>query len=254
MEDINKLYADGLTTRQIGAVVGKSHTWVRKHLDSKIEKKINSQDRLLIHNSFSDKNSASANYWAGFIASDGCISYDKGNGRIAVVSCDIDSLIKFKKYVNSSNKITKCGNCNRIEFTSQQMCEDLYKHWNLTEKKSLTLSPPNISDDMLSHYIRGVFDDDGSVSNNSKATKNKTSSPASYADISTASKVFADWLKSVIPNETHFQDCKPRALYKIRMQNYSDVLVFLKWIYDGIDVSLRMDRKYAVYENLLSYE
>ena len=254
MEDINKLYDNGLTTREIGKMVGKSHTWVRKHLNPNIEKKINREDRMLIHNSFSDKNSESANYWFGFIASDGCVSYDKGNGRIAVVSCDMDSLLKFKKYVNSSNKITKCGNCHRIEFTSQQMCEDLEKYWNITEKKSLTLLPPNISDDMIPHYIRGVFDGDGSVSNRSKAIKNKTSTPASYADISTASKVFAEWLKSIIPNETHLQDCKPRALYKIRMQNYLDVISFLKWIYEGVDENLRMNRKYNVYKNLLSYE
>ena len=100
MEDIDKLYEEGKTTREIGFIIGKSHTWVRKHLNPEIKKKINHKDRLLNHFSFSNINSCEANYWAGFIASDGCISQDKVNGRITVVSCDIDILKKFKKLIN----------------------------------------------------------------------------------------------------------------------------------------------------------
>ena len=75
---------------------------------------------------------------------------------------DYDHIEKFKKFINSNNKISYRPNTKsyRFSFSDLKMYKDLINHGCL-ECKSLILKAPNISHNLKRHFIRGYVDGDG---------------------------------------------------------------------------------------------
>lgn len=105
-----------------------------------------------------------AAYWIGFILADGSVR----NNRLSVHLHlqDVEHLKKVKFFLKSNHKITKNEHnedCT-ITFSSEQLIKDL-KNYGIVENKSsklfyslnLDLKP------FIDHFIRGVFDGDGSI-------------------------------------------------------------------------------------------
>lgn len=117
-------------------------------------------------------------YWAGFIAADGCIIEGKKQNRLSIglATKDFEHLNIFKKDINfdgpiRNNYVKKIYKNEEKEFkssqlsiTSQKISDDLYKNFNITPRKSLTLLPPNLSDtNLIDAFICGYIDGDGTV-------------------------------------------------------------------------------------------
>ena len=114
-------------------------------------------------------------YWAGFIAADGCIHKRSKQCKLSIglSSKDKQHLETFKNNINFSGPILessiirndKIFYSSTINITSQKISDDLYKNFNITPKKSLTLLPPNITDErLIDAFICGYIDGDGSIS------------------------------------------------------------------------------------------
>jgi len=118
-------------------------------------------------------------YWAGFIAADGCIK-ERGNGTcltIALSYADKRHLQKFKKIIKFSGPISKGKHTDKkrkkvyyesrinITITKTKAIEDL-KKFNIIPRKSLIYTFPKwlIKHKLVSHFMRGYFDGDGSFS------------------------------------------------------------------------------------------
>lgn len=117
-------------------------------------------------------------YWAGFIAADGCVSQLRETCQkklaIALQGLDITHLEKFKTDIEFQGPILK-GKTNYkykgvvsvkdtclVQVTSTKLCDDLFKNYNVTPKKSLTLKPPkNLSFENSIAFIKGYIDGDG---------------------------------------------------------------------------------------------
>lgn len=106
-------------------------------------------------------------YYAGFIAADGNI-YKNKILSFGLAKKDDSILIRFKNDIKY-NGIIRYGICNGYEYcnltiNSIKICSDLYKNFNITPQKSLTLLPPNLeSDDLIDAFICGYIDGDGSI-------------------------------------------------------------------------------------------
>lgn len=129
-------------------------------------------------------------YWAGFIAADGCISNNNAKQKLSICVQSLDRIIleQFIKDIKYNgiilDRITKPTSKSFIQkeyyqstvqiCDSTEIIDDLKKHWNITERKSLTLQPPNLI--KLEHklaYIIGYIDGDGSIGINiTKYNKN----------------------------------------------------------------------------------
>jgi hypothetical protein len=125
------------------------------------------------HDYFSIPNQQSC-YWAGFIAADGNVH--KNNLLIALNRKDRSHLERFKADIKFTGNIYdrdfkntyhKKGysEMSRLSITSaRQIIDDLERHYNITPKKSLTLQPPNLTDDILIKcFLVGLIDGDGSI-------------------------------------------------------------------------------------------
>ncbi len=110
-------------------------------------------------------------YWLGFIAADGCLTNTKGQ-RILFIELsrkDRNHLEKFKKEVGYGGPIydlkRKSNNIlsSKIQICSCLMVQDLVKHGIIPNKTNF-LKKPDIDKKYYHHWIRGIFDGDGSVS------------------------------------------------------------------------------------------
>jgi len=107
-------------------------------------------------------------YWMGFLMADGHFS-DK-RISLTISEQDLPHLMKFKKYVNSKNAITKLKkeNCYRIKMTSVKDVKELKSKFKISSKK--TYKPCDFkhikNKKLLFSLIVGLIDGDGSISKN----------------------------------------------------------------------------------------
>lgn len=112
-------------------------------------------------------------YWLGFIYADGYISKKQnGNPIFGITLAEEEPLIKLNKCLKSTKPIRSYKKTNgysdksiefKSVFSSNQMVEDLEKA-GCVEHKTFKLKFPHFLDkNLISHFIRGYFDGDGSV-------------------------------------------------------------------------------------------
>lgn len=107
-------------------------------------------------------------YFLGLIITDGSV-YKKDNSlafSITLKSED-DYLIKrLKEELGSKSKLVLNRGCTMLTIQSTDLCKDLISH-NVVFNKSYHTEMPAVSNELLPHFLRGVFDGDGCFTNKS---------------------------------------------------------------------------------------
>lgn len=140
-------------------------TWTENGLRGKIRRTYYVND-----NYFENIDSKDKAYILGVIASDGCV-YQRDNhvGMLAfkfhIQEKDIIDIIL--KYMNSNYKPYITEDRIGLQINSDKICNDLSKY-NIVSKKTWIYEPTMLKEDLMSHFIRGYFDGDGSIGKNSK--------------------------------------------------------------------------------------
>ena len=114
-------------------------------------------------------------YWLGLLFADGYVrkrlqfnEKHKQGGIVGISLKDGDEYIleKFIKDIDSTYILHKQIKDNflsyKLEIYSSKMSDDLI-NLGCVPKKSLILLPPKLKDELISHFIRGYFDGDGSI-------------------------------------------------------------------------------------------
>lgn len=104
-------------------------------------------------------------YWLGFLMADGYISKDLK--RVVLALAETEPLEKFLKCIESNQNFKKYTSKDghvyySLHVTSSKMVQDLIS-WGCFNKKTYTLKFPNLSSNLIPHFIRGYFDGDGSI-------------------------------------------------------------------------------------------
>jgi hypothetical protein len=133
-------------------------------------------------------------YNVGLMTSDGCLSSD---GRhLSFVSNDIEQLENFSKSINKALKISTHNDsyhqtAHRVQF-SDTGYYDFLKDIGLTSNKSKTIGHLKIPDEYYCHFLRGVFDGDGTTY--AYYDNRWQSSYMYYVGFASASKTFLEYL------------------------------------------------------------
>lgn len=135
------------------------YKWIR---DSKIKYHHN--------DNFFYEDSLISAYWAGFIAADGCI-INSPHSRLCLGLAikDRNHLKQFTKDIQFSGKMYAVNKKGHKSVTiainhAHTLNKALKEKFKITEKKSLTLKFPKITDDKLAYaFIIGYIDGDGSI-------------------------------------------------------------------------------------------
>lgn len=245
-ERIIKMYTEqGMTMKEIGNKLSISHWTVLDRLKKAGVRK-NARHNIN-HQAFRVVNSQSS-YWAGFIAADGCIN--KNRVDIELAKHDEVHLKKLCDFVGRDDKLwyrEKYGKHSAsVSLVSKQIVSDLYDNFGITTSKSLTLCPPQISDNMVSHYIRGYMDGDGCID------IHKSSNSVRLSFVCGSIRLL-DWLKDTIIDNVDLSGNpnirqRKQNCYSLEFKN-KHTLDILDWIYKGSVPSMRLDRKYLIYQD-----
>lgn len=122
---------------------------------------------------FENIDSENKAYWLGFITADGGFRNSKGSLQtlsIEISQIDIDHLEKFKHDLNSEHSIRKRSRFDKrtgntyygcsINISNRKFVNDLKIH-GVTINKSKILKLPDLSSNLMRHYLRGLVDGDG---------------------------------------------------------------------------------------------
>lgn len=207
-------------------------------------------------------------YWLGFISSDGWVSINNaGSGVVGIElkASDVEHLKRFNKDISGNYKIDvfdKMCNLNgnnktfkmcRIRVYSKKMANDLI-NLGLSTNKTFKLSLPKIPDELMRHYIRGVFDGDGCVRERSKTLSSGYIKKYPICDITSKCIDFLEEIRSYLYNTQeicsyiYLNEDNTGRLYIHKNQHAVD---FLNYIYSNASVYLT--RKYFIYQNILNH-
>lgn len=196
-------------------------------------------------------------YILGFIAADGNLYKSKTSESLTIEIHNKDCYIltKIKKYLHIKNPIKKRNQACRLNIYGVGLIE-AFARWNITVKKSFTIElPEKLPENYISHYIRGVFDGDGSV-----VFKYRRAGKAFNQEVKvvTASLKFANQLKSLLYRKgigssiyaTQNKNKNRHKLYSIIVLRNS-LEDFYNFIY--FEDTIKLKRKKIKYKQLIAH-
>lgn len=193
-------------------------------------------------------------YFLGLIISDGNVFKDNTN-RQSSISITLDSndeyiLDKFKKSVNTNTKVSQDGRgCSQIAVRSNIMADDL-ANYGVVPKKSFNTYLPNISNEYMSHLIRGIFDGDGSILMKPSPKNDGRNRYLHTISFCGTHKLMQDISNYIYDNlklnvKPKVYDYKNRLLSEFKIANIHDIEMLGEYMYK--DASIYLYRKYDKY-------
>lgn len=269
-EPIFELYNSGLTLQKIHDEYYPQYTTdqINYIVREKGITRPNGKVSHLNHNYFSEIDSVEKAYWLGLLTADGNVQYRKERGESYKITLDLNSedeylVEKFKNAINSNlNVHTYINNTSfqrkdgqphkmaRITVHSAQMYKDLGKY-GIVERKSLLLEKvPYIKDEYLSHYLRGFFDGNGSITYGNKKAKYFSPRVLFYSTYNFCKSV-QESLNKVIGLPIHtITKQKDYNVSFITYGKFDDVVAIYNFLYK--DATIYMKRKKEKFEEYIS--
>ena len=112
-------------------------------------------------------------YWLGFLAADGCVTGAAGSVdgkvKITLASKDREHIQRFLTTLKATQPIydwedkVKHKKLSTVVICSVKMCRDLARYGVVRRKTAVFTWPESLPKNMISHFVRGYFDGDGSV-------------------------------------------------------------------------------------------
>jgi len=254
IEDIISLYEnEGLTIENIRArYKARTQTIFDILRDNGVDTSKNerkSVNRLLKHEFFEVIDTEEKAYFLGMLMADGCVR-KQGNETptITLELIDLDVIEKFKKALNADSKISISDRQRyvnesptyTITIRSSKMAEDLGKFGVIPDKTYQTASMcEGIPSYLKRHYLRGLFDGDGSLYNsNGRWFIALTSNYITFLEDT------QDWLQELIPDLKRVKTYDGKTVARITYSGRTAKKVCML-LYEDTTVSMRRKSKLA---------
>jgi hypothetical protein len=212
-------------------------------------------------------------YWLGFLAADGCVYIAKTGQpkvRLTLAKKDKAHIKKFKNFLGVSHKIgyippktqvirsgsgkgKVINNSGSYQFSvrCKTRVNDLTKN-GVGPNKTFTHSFPKeeqVPARLLSHYVRGYFDGDGSIYKTGKISSRRPARRSGISIMGTMAfigeldkyfhTIFNNFSSSIWRDERN-----STPMDNLRVTSYRCLLDVLEWMYDDSFQEIRLDRKY----------
>lgn len=193
-------------------------------------------------------------YWLGVLFADGNVQKGKDthSGRIILSSIDTQWIDLFKKDIKYSGNIYEETHkvfqkkISKISLSSEQMYQDLI-NLGCVPEKSMIIRIPAIPLNLMSHFIRGYFDGDGTVG--VYKNSNKWNTYTLRSGFCSGSQEFLEAISLFIPtNNKTVKKTKNRNLYSINL-SVNDSISLYQYMYT--DATIWLPRKREKFENFL---
>ena len=260
--DIIQMYLNGVSSVNIGKKYNVSHKVVLKLLHKNgigVNRGYSTRKYSLNEKYFDNIDTQEKAYILGLLYSDGSNNIKKSTVSISLQEEDRDILEKIREeigiekpleYLDYSNKHDfgyHYKNQYRLLMFSSYMCNRL-NEIGMIPNKSLCMDFPDISDSLYRHFVRGLFDGDGSVcmkiinENNHPVTTTITSTESVCQSIKTICEQYVGISPGIYDASCH------NGVTKVIVFSGRNISKrFLDWIYQ--DATIYLDRKYYRYIN-----
>ena len=261
LNDIKKSYLNGESSVSIGKRYNTSHKPILKELHNMgvdVDQKRTVRKYKLNEHYFDVIDAPNKAYILGFLHSDGSNFPKKSTISLSLQEEDKDILEAIRKEINSEKPLEYLDYSNKHDYGysyknqyrlimfSKHMCEQLCDK-GIVQNKSLVIGFPSwLNAELLSHYIRGVYDGDGSIY---KGYRNDNNIPITVTI--TATESFCKALKNICLKLLHINSgiydasCHNGITKVFTLSGRNVCKTFLDWIYK--DAELYLQRKYNRY-------
>lgn len=253
IENIISKYNSGLSLDAIARQYGCTHKPIRRVIVENGGKIRDNRETIqkykVDENYFDHIDSPNKAYILGFLYADGCNHISPNSWlyswQIILKSDDVDLLESIKNEVGYTGVVDtksrfahgKMREYSRLTVCNKHMCEKLCDLGVTPNKTYSTSFPEWIRDDLVPHFIRGVFDGDGCIDKLGHA---------SFAGSETFVKQLSDIIVKRCNLKCNLYQCKQsNCTYQCHMSGKYNSKIFLDWIYENSDIKL--ERKYQRY-------
>jgi hypothetical protein len=201
---------------------------------------------------FSEIGTEEEAYWLGFLIADG---YNHNNKCLRVDIKDKGHLEHLSKliYPNGDKPIQirdlGYGDIYMFSCGISRIVENLNKH-GVIPRKSMKTKLPNINREMYRHFIRGLFDGDGSIGY-TMAKNSPNYRRYQYSIVGNFELM--EGIKDIIQQEidVDIKLYKMKMIHRVIKKGNQSIMKILKWLYE--DSNIYLERKYNKYCDMLEY-
>jgi hypothetical protein len=247
-ELIIQLYNENKSLNQIAQIIEVDRATIKSRLLTN-NITILRHRKWITNSKYFDSLNKNSSYWLGFLMADGYNSGDfiridiMDEGHLEKLRDDIflkrDAPIRIKKHSETDKNV--------YYITIQdKLITNRLEQLGIVRKKSHIATYPDDPNLIDNHFIRGLFDGDGSLSFTLKGNYRK------YMFSIVGSENLLKCIKDKITKlgiNVGFSKCK--SIFRIYVCGNQQILKLLDWIYKDSDVYL--DRKYEKYKELRDY-
>lgn len=267
LKDIRESYLNGESSVSIGKRYNTNHKPVLRELHNmgvEVNQSKTVRKYKLNENYFDNIDTSNKAYIMGFLHSDGSNNINKSTISLSLQEEDREILEQIRKEIGSTKPLEYLDYSDKHDFGysyknqyrlivfSKHMCKELNDK-GITPNKSLTIGFPNwLSEDLISHYIRGVFDGDGSIHQSFRNDNNK---PITLTI--TATESFCEELRNICKQILNINagiydaSCHNGITKVFTISGRNIAKKFLDWIYRDADLYLqRKYNRYCKYYNI----
>lgn len=242
-----RLLGETLLPRKVAEILGRTVSSIHKRNQSVWRVKVPSgpRKRVWTEDGFFDKWSRVVAYVLGFVVSDGNVSKDWRCLTIAQShDCGREILERLKGILGGNITGPDEDDSNRLLVHSRPICERLVK-MGVPPAKSLIVEMPEVPEEFLADFVRGLVDGDGSITR----AKAKHGRCGLCVTIASGSQKFREQLRDRIGATTGlvggFDGISVRW-------SWNAALALLEWLYEGKEGSMWLPRKFEKYQELLA--
>ena len=172
--DMIRLYSEGKPLSKVAEETGTTKSMVQHYLSKAgiVLRSVSDARRVHTANDsyFTHIDTPEKAYWLGLIYADGSVGvYGRGKGQLSfcIKAADRCLLDTFKSDIECTNPVTESVSNKgysrvMLTITSSKLFADLAAH-GVVPNKTFKTCWPTLHDGLVSHFMRGYFDGDGSV-------------------------------------------------------------------------------------------
>lgn len=247
--DIGKLY--GVSRTAIYDKIKKFDIKQRSKSQARLEAQKQGklpQQYFRINENFFSQWSADMVYILGLIITDGCISK---TGNISLSMNEKALLEKVRQAMGSEHKITPSKHQKGLYyfgFSREKMLKELTK-FGIFPNKSMNVKFPDIPNEFLADFIRGVFDGDGSVYFDMRSRNYPVRSTFVSSSKDFIVKLEENLQKMGLPKRTIYEQRTKNGISYMFKYGHADSKRLFNVLYSKVSNNLFLERKYKKFQD-----
>lgn len=248
---ICELYKQGVSAKSLGIKFNIDKRRIQKWVDQRGLLRNNNDSKRFTdfnQNMFDDIDSPAKAYWLGFFYADAYNHPPTNTASVTLSTKDQDHLIKLAKFASISEEKIHFGKSKSghdycgLRFYSKHLCEMLIQKGCPQAKSFIIKYPEWLPNSLHNHFIRGMFDGDGSLPHSTNNKSYRWSLVSTLESCGSIQNIFFKNLNFIV--NFHCISKTNNNTYELEQSGNEKVFSIMNWLYGGADSSIYLQRKY----------